>query len=63
MFGIAVIGKACSLFFFFCSWWFYVPPSDVKMLPTEQKTEYNVKRGEISNGINGGTVNIHFENQ
>lgn len=60
MFGIAVIGKACSLFFFFCSWWFYVPPTEAKVPPSESKPEVNSKR-DLCNGVNGGPVAIHYE--
>lgn len=61
MFGIAVIGKACSLLFFFCSWWFYVPPSGGKTASSKRATRLKSKPQEIHNGVNGGTVNSRFQ--
>ncbi|KAK6617800.1 hypothetical protein RUM43_014028 [Polyplax serrata] len=62
MLGIAVIGKACSLLFFFCSWWFYVPPiqdaSDGKKVEPQGKVP---AIGDTRNGVNGGPVSIHYE--
>lgn len=33
MFGLAFIGKAASLLFFFLAWWCYVPPGSRRINP------------------------------
>ncbi|KAL0268937.1 UNVERIFIED_CONTAM: hypothetical protein PYX00_010711 [Menopon gallinae] len=60
MFGIAVIGKACSLLFFFCSWWFYVPPSETKQVQSVEKKVGSARENHCS-GLNGGAVGARFE--
>lgn len=65
MLGIALVGKLCSLLFFFLAWWFYRPPGSkngnaivpsVDLVVCAEKTNgnvTNVANGTLERGSNG----------
>lgn len=61
MLALALVGKLCSVLFFFLAWWFYRPPggkSGNAVVPSVdlvvcEKTNGNVANGTVANGSNG----------
>ncbi|XP_013188543.2 solute carrier organic anion transporter family member 4A1 [Amyelois transitella] len=59
MLALALIGKLCSILFFFLAWWFYRPPggkSGNAVLPSVDLVVCSEKNGNVANGAvgNGG---------
>lgn len=63
MLGIALVGKLCSLLFFFLAWWFYRPPGvngngnavvpSVDLVLSSEKTNGNITNGTLERPGNG----------
>lgn len=62
MLGIALVGKLCSVLFFFLAWWFYRPPGSkngnavvpsVDLVLSGEKTNGNVANGTLERPANG----------
>ncbi|XP_026758788.2 solute carrier organic anion transporter family member 4A1 isoform X2 [Galleria mellonella] len=62
MLGLALVGKLCSVLFFFLAWWFYRPPGgkngnavvpSVDLVVCGEKTNGNLANGAPGNGANG----------
>lgn len=50
MLALAIIGKACSILFFFGAWWCYIPPKQVENKDQEMSDD----RVAV---LNNGTTN------
>ena len=51
MLALALIGKVCSIVFFFGAWWCYIPPKQVDANKSETSTQQIVLNGSSLNSV------------